>query len=87
MFKSVDKPYNLKGGPLAEQPIMHSTFSGLNTFTYQAAKIWNFLLSRLKETSCLSDVKQWNGLTLFANVIAVRYVINAMLDLCIPETF
>ena len=65
MFDSVDKPYNLRGGPLAEQPKVDTTYSGLNTFTYQAAKIWNSLPSHLKEASSLFDFKQrilkWPG--------------------------
>ena len=48
MFDSVDKPYNLRGPPL-EQPKVYTTYSGLNTFIYQAAKIWNSLPSHLKE--------------------------------------
>ena len=65
MFDSVDKPYKLRGGPLAEQPKVNTTYSGLNTFTYQAAKIWNSLPSHLKEASSLFDFKQrilkWPG--------------------------
>ena len=65
MFDSVDKPYNLRGVPLAEQPKVKTTSSGLNTFTYQAAKIWNSLPSHYKEASSLSDFKQhilkWPG--------------------------
>ena len=65
MFDSVDKPYNLRGGPLAEQSKVYTTSSGLNTFTYQAAKIWNFLPSHYKEAFSLSDFKQhilkWPG--------------------------
>ena len=64
MFDSVDKPYNLRGAPLAEQPKVN-THSGLNTFTYQAAKIWNSLPSQLKEAFSLFDFKQrilkWPG--------------------------
>ena len=59
MFDSVDKPYNLRGGSLAEQPKVNTTYSGPNTFTYQAAKIWNSLPSHLKEASSLFDFKQW----------------------------
>ena len=65
MFDSVDKPYNLRGGSLAEQPKVNTTSSGLNTFTYQAAKIWNSLPSHYKEASSLFDFKQrilkWPG--------------------------
>ena len=65
MFDSVDKPYKLRGGPLAEQPKVNTIYSGLNTFTYQAAKIWNSLPSNLKEASSLFDFKQrilkWPG--------------------------
>ena len=65
MFDSVDKPYNLRGGPLAEQPKVNTTSSGLNTFTYQAAKMWNSLPSHSKEAPSLSDFKQhilkWPG--------------------------
>ena len=50
---------------LAEQPKVNTTSSGLNTFTYQAAKIWNSLPSHYKEASSLSDFKQhilkWPG--------------------------
>ena len=34
MFDSVDKPYKFRGGSLAEQPKVNTTYSGLNTFTY-----------------------------------------------------
>ena len=65
MFDSVDKPYKFRGGPLAEQPKVNTTYSGLNTFTYQAAKIWISLPSHLKEASSLFDFKQrilkWPG--------------------------
>ena len=65
MFDSVDKPYNLRGGPLAEKPKVNTTSSGLNIFTYQAANIWNSLPSHYKEAYSLSDFKQhileWPG--------------------------
>ena len=73
MFDSVEKPYNLRRGPLAEQPKVNTTYSGLHTFTYQAAKIWNPLPSHLKGASSLYDLRNvyWNGLALFANVVVV----------------
>ena len=65
MLNSVDKPYNLRGGPLAGQPKVNTTSSGLNTFTYQSTKICNHLPSNYKEASSLSDFKQqilkWAG--------------------------
>ena len=39
----------------AEQPKVNNTYFGLNTFIYQAAKIWNSLPSHLKEASSLFD--------------------------------
>ena len=58
----------IERGPLAEQPKVNTTYSGLNTFTYQAAKIWNSLPSHLKEASSLFDFKQriwkWPGFCL-----------------------
>ena len=33
-------PFNLRGGSRAEQPTVNTTSCGLNTFSYQAAKLW-----------------------------------------------
>ena len=79
MFDSVDKPYNLRKGPLAEQPKVNTTSSGLNTFTYQAPK--RHLLFPI-----LSNI-YWNGQDLTANVDAVLYVVHMMFDLYVLKLF
>ena len=81
MFISVNKPYNLRGVPLAEQPKVNTTYSGLNTYTYQIAKIWNSITFHLEGAFYLSSFPTlsnvyWNGMALFANVAAVFCVIH-----------
>ena len=54
-----------EGAPLAEQHKVNTTSFGLNTITYQAAKIWNYLPSHYKEASFFFSILSniyWNGL-------------------------
>ena len=54
MLDPLNKPYDLRGGS-----------RGLNTFTYQAAKLWNILPSHIKEADSIFEFKSllsnWNG--------------------------
>ena len=58
-------PYNLRGGSRAEQPKVNTTSCGLNTFSYQAAKLWNNLPSFIKEATSVTEFKsllsKWPG--------------------------
>ena len=51
------KPYNLRGGPHAEQPKVNTTSCGLNSFTYQVAKLWNEIPSSIKDVNSLLHFK------------------------------
>ena len=61
----LNKPYDLRGGSRAEQPKVNTPSCGLNTFTYQAAKLWNILPSHIKEADSMFEFKsllsKWNG--------------------------
>ena len=65
MLDPLVKPYDLRGGSRAEQPKVNTTSCGLNTFTYQAAKLWNILPSHIKEADSIFEFKsllsKWNG--------------------------
>ena len=65
MLDPLNKPYDLRGGSRAEQPKVNTTSCGLNTFTYQAAKLWNILPSHIKEADSIFEFKsllsKWNG--------------------------
>ena len=58
-------PYNLRGGSRAEQPKVNTTSCRLNTFSYQAAKLWNNLPSFIKEATSVTEFKsllsKWPG--------------------------
>ena len=57
MLNPLIKPYNLGGGPRAEQPKVNTTSCGLNSFTYQVAKLWNEIPSLIKEATSLFHFK------------------------------
>ena len=65
MLNPLIKPYNLRGGPRAEQPKVNTTSCGLNSFTYQVAKFWNEMPSFIKEATSLLHFKsllsKWTG--------------------------
>ena len=65
MLNPLIKPYNLRGGPRAEQPKVNTTPCGLNSFTYQVAKLWNEIPSFIKEATFLLHFKsllsKWTG--------------------------
>ena len=65
MLDPLNKPYDLRGGSRAEQPKVNTTSCGLNTFTYQAAKLWNILPSHIKVADSIFEFKslvsKWNG--------------------------
>ena len=89
MLDSVDKPYNLRGGPLAEQPklILHildwiPSHIRPPRFGILYTPIWK----RHLLFSILSNV-YWNGLALFANVAAVFYATHKMFESYILKDF
>ena len=57
MLNPLIKPYNLRGGPHAEQPKVNTTSCGLNSFTYQVAKLWNEIPSSIKDADSLLHFK------------------------------
>ena len=65
MLNPLIKPYNLRGGPRAEQPKVNTTSCGLHSFTYQVAKLWNEMPSYIKEATSLHNFKsllsKWAG--------------------------
>ena len=65
MLNPLIKPYNLRGGPRAEQPKVNTTSCGLNSFTYQVAKLWNEIPSSIKDANSLFHFKsllsKWAG--------------------------
>ena len=65
MLNRLIKPYNLRGGPRAEQPKVNTTSCGLHSFTYQVAKLWNEMPSYIKEATPLHNFKsllsKWAG--------------------------
>ena len=65
MLNPLIKPYNLRGGPHAEQPKVNTTSCGLNSFTYQVAKLWNEIPSSIKDANSLLHFKsllsKWAG--------------------------
>jgi len=65
MLNSVSKPYDLRGGSYADQPKVNTTHFGLDTFSYQAAKIWNIIPAKIKNAVSLPQFKiyinEWQG--------------------------
>ena len=65
MLNPLIKPYNLRGDPRAEQPKVNTTSCGLNSFTYQVAKLWNKMPSFIIDVTSLLHFKsllsQWTG--------------------------
>ena len=65
MLNPLIKPYNLRGGPRAEQPKVNTTSCGLHSFKYQIAKLWNEMPSHIKEATSLYNFKsllsKWAG--------------------------
>ena len=57
MLDPLNKPYDLRGSSRAEQSNVNTTSCGLNTFTYQAAKLWNILPSHIKEADSIYEFK------------------------------
>ena len=53
MLNPLIKPYNLRGGPRAEQPTVNTTSCGLHSFKYHIAKLWNEMPSHIKEATSL----------------------------------
>ncbi len=43
LFREKDVPYNLRASKIVIQPKCQSTTHGLNSLTYQGAKLWNSL--------------------------------------------
>ena len=77
MLDPLNIPYHLRGGSRAEQPEVNTTACGLNTFTYQAAKLLNILPKHIKEANSIVDFKSLylNGLEWNAILAAVIYAI------------
>ena len=65
MLDPLNKPYDLRSGSRADQPKVNTTSCGPNTFTYQAAKLWNILPSHIKEADFIFKFKsllsKWHG--------------------------
>ena len=65
MLNPLIKPYNLRGGPRAEQPKVNTTSCGLHSFKCQIAKLWNEMPSHIKEATslykCKSLLSKWAG--------------------------
>ena len=65
MLNSQIKPYDLRGGPRAEQPNVNTTSCGLCSFTNQVAKLWNKMPSSINEVTSLlhfkSPLSSWTG--------------------------
>ena len=77
MLDPLNKPYDLRGGSRAEQPKVNTASCGLNTFTYQAAKLWNILPSHIKENHFYQ-----NGTDRNAIVAVMIYAILTMFKWC-----
>ena len=65
MLNPLIKPYNLRGGPRAEQLKVNTTSYGLHSFKYQIVKLWNEMPSLIKEATSLynfkSPLSKWAG--------------------------
>ena len=65
MLDPLSKHYDLRGDSPAEQPKVNTLSRGLNTFTYQAAKLWNTLPSDTKGANSIFEFKsllsKWAG--------------------------
>ena len=65
MLNPLIKPYNLRGGPRAEQSKVNTTSCGLHSFKSQVAKLWNEMPSYTKEATFLHNFKsllsKWPG--------------------------
>ena len=48
LFREKDVPYNLRASRIVIQPKCQSTTHGLNSLTYQGAKLWNSLPEQIK---------------------------------------
>ncbi len=48
LFREKDDPYNMKASKIVIQPKCQSTTHGLNSLTYQGAKLWNNLPEHIK---------------------------------------
>ena len=86
LLDPLNKPYDLRDGSRAEQPKVNTTSCGLNTFTYQAAKLWNIdyyhrTSRKLIPYSSLNHFYQ-NGTDRNAIVTVVIYAILTMFKWC-----
>ena len=65
LFETSYHGYSTRGGIKYFQPIVNSDTHGINSFTYQGAKIWNCLPCEIKESKSLDDfknkLKSWTG--------------------------
>ena len=80
MLNPLIKPYNLRGGPRAEQPEVNTTSCGLHSFTYQVAKLWNEIPSYIKEANLYIILNHFyrNGLGPNATVALASCVMFTM---------
>ena len=67
LFSFSTTPYCTRGGSKLVQPKVNTIGFGINSFTYQGSKIWNYLPQGVKDTTCQIACKnlivQWEGPT------------------------
>ncbi len=52
LFNEKKVPYNLRASKIIIQPKYNTTTHGLNSLTYQGAKLWNSLHEHIKTAEC-----------------------------------
>ena len=84
MLDPLNKTYDLRGGSRAEQPKVNTMSSGLNTFSYQAAKLWNVLPTHIKEADFIFEFESFyqNGTDRNAIVTVVIYATLTIFKWC-----
>jgi hypothetical protein len=65
MFTLADHGHDTRSGRMAIQPMVNTVYHGLNSFSYEGAKLWNSLPSDIKKCDNLQEfkmaVKNWTG--------------------------
>ncbi len=59
IFREKDVPYNLRASKIVIQPKCQSSTHGLNSLTYQGAKLWNSLPEHFKDADTVGQFQSF----------------------------